>query len=442
MQNEPLETKINTPKAVPDILPGDHEYQTYIKKVVRHRCRQAGFRRITTPMFEKAELFDQALGKDSDSAEKLYRFEDQNGEQLAMKPDSTMSIARAYLQHNMAEWPQPVEFYYIDPHFRYEKEAGRGVYRQFWQFGFEIIGESDPALDAQMIQMCHIIFEDLGIAEPLTLQINNIGDAECQEAYNQALRDYFFDKERYLSDKCKRDLEINPMRLLNSKNEDVAILAELAPTIDLFLDEASKKDFKELQEFLDELGIEYEVNGKLIREADYYTGTVFEFWEKAGKAPKEIGSGGHFDDLIENIGGESTPGIGFAAGIERIISLMKREKLKVPSKDNLHVFVAQLSGEAKKKCLNLIRELREQGIKTMGAMGKGAIRHQLSIAEKFKVPYTLLLGLTEVREGTIIIRDMKVGTQEIVPFDEAIPRLIDKLGEKTLDKYSPGEILY
>lgn len=434
--------KFKSPDGVPDILPRDHEYHTYIKKVVRHRCRQSGFRRVTTPMYEDAALFRETYGVGSDLADSIYVFHDENGQELALKPDSSASIGRSFLQNKMWNWPQPVELFYIDPHFRKEEELGSGRYNHFWQFGFQIMGEKDAALDAQLIQMCRIIFDDLGIGKFLSLQINNLGNKESREAYEQALRDYFFGKERYLDEKHQKDLKDNPMRLLSSDNEDVAILAELAPTIDMFLDDESKKQFEELQEFLTELDIEFTVNPRLVRGGDHYSGLIFEFWEENKKGAVEIGGGGHFDNMIEDLGGEPTPSLGFAAGMERIIAMMKRNKMRAPSKDDLHVFVAQLSSEAKKKCLGLISELRDHGVKTMGAMGKGAIRHQLSIAEKFGVPYTLILGLTEVREGTIIIRDMSVGTQEIVPFEEAIPRIIDKLGNDTLDKYSPGEILY
>ncbi len=432
--------QFTNPRSLPDILPKDHEYQTYIKKVIRHRCRQAGFRRVTTPMFEQEALFKKAYGEDSEMMSQTYRFEDMDGKRFALKPESTAGAVRAYVQH-MQEWPKPVELFYIDPHFRQEPELGKGQYNHFWQFGYEIIGEHDAALDAQLIQMSQIVFEDLGIAKGIKLEINMLGDAEAKEKYNEALKDFFFGKERYLTDQMKNDLEVNPMRLLNSKNEDLMILSELAPTIDLFLSDEEKQYFAEVQEYLDEIGIEYTVNPKLVRNFDFYNGVVFEFSEDK-KNGIDVGGGGHYDSLVEEMGGEPTPALGFAAGMERITALMKREKVKPPSKDNLHVFVAQLSKEAKKKCLGLIRDLRDHGIKTMGAMGKGAIRHQLSIAEQFKVPYTLILGLTEVRDGTIIIRDMAVGTQEIVPFEEAIPRLIEKLGEGTLDKYSPGEILY
>lgn len=441
-QEEQTYQLVKSPAVLPDVLPRDHEYHTYVKKVVRHRCRQSGYRRITVPSFENVEIFKRAYGENSSSYKEIQKFEHRDGQMMGMRPSSMPSIARAYVQNNMHTWPAPVEFFFIDPHFKIGENPGRGRYDQFWQFGFEVLGENDPALEAQMIQMCKIIFRDLGIDEDLSLEINSLGDHSAMEAYNAALKDYFFGKERYLDEQAKIDLEENPMRLLDSDNEDISILAELAPSIEMFWDKETKNNFEELKEYLDELGIEYTVNHKLVRNADFYNGTVFEFKEMDKKGALTVGGGGHHDNLVEKMGGEPTPALGFAAGMGRIVAMMKRKKLKVPSKDHLHIFVAQLGKDAKKKCLGLIKELRDHGVKTMGAMGKGAIRHQLTVAEKFGVPYTLILGLTEVREGTIIIRDMSVGTQETVPFEDAVEKVLEKLEKSSLDKYSPGEVLY
>ena len=190
------------------------------------------------------------------------------------------------------------------------------------------------------------------------------------------------------------------------------------------------------------MGIEYTENLTLVRGLDFYTKTVFEFWDKTDGAQNAIGGGGRYDGLIELMGGKPTPACGFAAGMERIIANMKRQKIRVPQKDDLHVFVAQLGKEAKKMCLPLINDLRENGIKTMGALGKGAIKAQLRLADKFKVPYTVIIGITEVREGTAIIRDMSVGTQKTVAFDDVVAEIIDLIGDENRDMYSPGEAIY
>jgi len=441
---EPIQSgpPYQTPKGVHDILPNDHEYHTFIKKVVRHRARQAGFRRITTPMFEFTDVFKRSIGDTSDIVTKeMYTFQDRKGRSLTLKPESTAGVVRAYIQNNMAQLPQPVLLYYIEPHFRYDRPQ-KGRYRQFWQFGFEILGESDAALDAQLIQMATKIFDDLGIRELFSLQLNTIGSPESRQKYMQILQDYYTGKERSLCPDCLIRLQKNPMRLLDCKEEDCKILADLAPKMNDYLDKESLEFHAELKGYLEEIGIEYQENPKLVRGLDYYNRTVFEFWDKTEGAQNAIGGGGRYDGLVELMGGNSTPAVGFASGLERIIANMKREKIRVPAKDTLHVFVAQLGNEAKRKCLPLIDTMRENGIKTMGALGKGAINIQLKLADKFKAPFAVLIGITEVREGTAIIRDMKRGVQETVKLEDVVPRLLDLIGEDNLDRYSPGELLY
>ncbi|HRY90844.1 MAG TPA: histidine--tRNA ligase [Candidatus Gracilibacteria bacterium] len=431
-----------TPKGVHDILPVDHEFQTFIKKVVRHRCRQAGFRRISTPIFEFTDVFTRGIGVTSDIVTKeMYTFQDKKGRSLTLKPESTAGVVRAFIQNNMQEWPQPVQLYYIEPHFRYDRPQ-KGRYRQFWQFGFEVIGESDPALDAQVIFLARQIFEDLGIAHIFHIQLNSIGCPNCRPNYVNVLRDFYFGKERSLCPDCKYRLDKNPLRLLDCKQEDCQILAQIAPKMPDYLCDECKKYHNDLKEFLNEMKIEYVENPYLVRGLDYYTKTVFEFWDKTNGSQNAVGGGGKYDGLIELMGGQPTPACGFAAGIERVIANMKREKVRVPHKDELHVFVAQLGDEAKKKCLPLIIQLRENGIKTMGALGKGAIKSQLRLADKFKVPYTIIMGLTEVREGTAIIRDMKIGTQKTVAFDDCVDEILKLIAEEDRDRYSPGEAIY
>lgn len=438
-ENEGLNPPFQTPKGVHDILPNDHEYHTYIKKIVRHRCRQAGFKRITTPIFEYTEVFKRSVGEATDIVSKeMYTFEDRRGRSLTLKPEGTASICRAYIQHGMQNLPQPVELYYIEPHFRYERpQAGR--YRQFWQFGFEVLGEEDPALDAQAILLAYRIYQDLGIADTLKLQINNIGDLESRKVYAEALRDYYYGKERYLSDEDRARLEKNPLRILDSKHEDTIILNQSAPKFKDFISTESKQYHEEVLEYLTDLDIEYTSNETLVRGLDYYSQTVFEFWEEKKAGQNSLGGGGRYDGLMELLGGPPTPAIGFAMGLERVIAQMKRNKVRVPSKDDLHVFVAQLGREAKKVCLPLISDLRERGVKTLGALGKGAIKNQLKIADRFKAPFCILIGLTEMREGTAIIRDMTVGSQTTVKMDKVVEEMIKRIGQKNLDFYDPKD---
>lgn len=438
-ENEGRVPPFQSPKGVHDILPNDHEYYTYIKKIVRHRCRQAGFKRISTPMFEYTEVFKRTVGEATDIVTKeMYTFEDRKGRSLTLKPEGTAPVCRAYVQHGMHNLPQPVELFYIEPFFRYERpQAGR--YRQFWQFGFELIGETDSALDAQVILLAYRIYQDLGIADSLKLQINNIGDLESRKVYAEALRDYYYGKERYLSDDDKARLQKNPLRILDSKHEDTMILNQSAPKFKDFISKESKDYHEEVMMFLKDLGIPFVENENLVRGLDYYNQTVFEFYDEKKGGQNSVGGGGRFDGLIELLGGQPTPAIGFGMGLERVIAQMKRNKVRVPSKDDLHVFIAQLGKEAKRLSIPLIDKLREKGIKAMGALGKPAIKNQLKIADRFKVPYCVLIGETEVREGKAIIRDMSVGTQTTVAFDKVVPEIIKRIGEKNLDFYDPSE---
>lgn len=432
----------STPKGVHDILPEDHDYFTFIKKVVRHRARQAGFRRITTPIFEFTDVFKRTLGMESDIVSKeMYEFLDKKGRSLTLKPEGTAGVVRSYIEHGMHHWPQPVMLYYVEPHFRYDRPQ-KGRYRQFWQYGLEILGENDPALDAQLVQIANRIHKDLGIEKPLKLKINTIGTAEARKKYMQVLEDFFVDKERAVPEEFRGLIYKNPMRLLDKKDkdEDIGILAKMAPKMEDYLDKESREYHEEFKSYLDELGLEYEEDGTLVRGLDYYSKTVFEFVDTSDSAQNAVCAGGRYDGLAELMGGQHTPAVGLASGIERLIANMKREKVRVPSKDDLHVFVAQLGKEAKLKCLPLMEKLHEAGVKAIGAVGKGSINIQLKMADKFKVPYTILMGVTEVREGTVIIRNMKKGTQEKFKYENAVEEMVKLIGEKNLDHYSPGEV--
>lgn len=429
-----------TPKGTSDVLPEDHQYHTYIKKAVRHRCRQAGFKRIDTPMFEKTEVFERGIGAHTDVVEKeLFmvgsHHSEEGMEEFALRPELTAGICRSYIEHGMKQLPQPVELYSIGPCFRHDRPQ-KGRYRQFFQFDLEVIGLSDPSLDAQLIHVCNKIFKDLRIYDRLTMQLNNIGTAENRQEYVAALKDYFIGKERNLPDLDRSRLETNPLRLLDSKEEDTQILLKNAPTLEQFISDESKEYHETLKEYLEELGAEYVENNRLVRGLDYYNQTVFEYWDNDTGGKNAVGGGGRYDSLIEVLGGEPTPGIGFAGGMERIIYQMKQAGVQAPNKDQIDVFVAQLGPEAKKMTLSLISQLRDMGVHTLGALGEASLKSQMRLADKFQAKYTLLLGQMEVKSGTIILRDMAAGKQEELKFDEALPKVIKLLGEDSLDTYT------
>lgn len=435
--SEPL---FRTPKGTHDVLPEDHKYHTYIKKVVRHRCRQAGYKRIDPPLFEHTGVFRRGIGEHTDIVEKeLFTVtgkRDGEGEarEFALRPEFTAGICRAYIEHGMQQLPQPVELYSIGPCFRYDRPQ-KGRYRQFHQFDLEVIGLKDPSLDAQLIHVLVKIFSDLRIFNRLTLQMNNIGTAENRKAYVEALKDFFIGKERQLPEEDQRRLKENPLRLLDSKEEDTRILIKNAPRLDQFLDDESRRYHDTLLEYLLELGIKSVPNPNLVRGLDYYCQTVFEFWDSSTGAQNAVGGGGRYDGLIELLGGKPTPGIGFAGGMERMVWHMKEAGVRAPDKDQVDVFVAQLGPEAKRQCLSLVSQLRELGVHTLGALGEASLKSQMRLADKFQARYTLLLGKMEVKENTIILRDMQAGKQRQMAFKDVLPEIIGLLGKENLDTY-------
>ncbi len=435
------ELKYRSPKGVHDVLPSDHQYMTYIKKAVRHRARQAGFKRIDPPIFEERALFERGIGEHTDIVEKeLFTVsrkgaEDTASKDYALRPEFTAGICRSFIEQGMQELPQPVELYAIGPCFRYDRPQ-KGRYRQFHQFDFEVIGLSDPSIDAQLIHMVVKIFTDLKILGRLSLQVNNIGSPEDRKNYVQALKDYFVGKERNLPELDRKRLAVNPLRLLDSKEEDTMILIKMAPTLDQFIGTESKKYHAVLLEYLDTLGIPYTQNMGLVRGLDYYNQTVFEFWDSSTGAQNAVGGGGRYDYLLEELGGKATPGVGFAGGMERIMWHMQEAGVLAPNKDQVDVFVAQLGPEAKKKSLPLVSELRDLGIHTVGALGEASLKSQMRLADRFQAKYTLLLGQLEVKEDTIILRDMAAGKQKQIPFSKAIPEIVKLIGKNHLDSYS------
>ncbi len=429
-----------TPRGTNDLLPEDHQYHTYIKKAVRHRARQAGFKRIDPPVYENRAIFERGIGEHTDIVEKelflvTSKQKSDDSAELALRPEFTAGICRAYVEHGMQQLPQPVQLYSIGPCFRHDRPQ-KGRYRQFHQFDFEMIGLKDASLDAQLIQVMVKILDDLRIMDRLTLQINNVGNAENRKEFCQALKDFFIGKERNLPELDQKRLQHNPLRLLDSKEEDTQILLKNAPKLVQFVDDESRAYHETVLEYLEALNISYISNENLVRGLDYYNQTVFELWDSSTGAQNAVGGGGRYDSLIELFGGHSTPGLGAACGMERIIWHMKEAGIQAPNKDQVDVFVAQLGPEAKKTCLKLITDLREMGVHTVGALGEASLKSQMRLADKFEARYTLLLGKMEVKESTIILRDMKAGKQKQIAFKDTVKTIKKLLGENNLDTYS------
>jgi|SRR3989339_106785 len=428
---------------IKDKLPKEHQYFTYIKKVIRHRCRHAGYRRFTTPIFEDFDIFKKIYELPDDKTQNSFSFTDLNGHKKFLVNDRVPFLVRAYVDNNMKIWAQPVELYFIEPIFTFESQD-KYKYAQSDNFGVAVMGETDPAIDAQVIQLFYQILDDLGVSHLVKLKINNAGSLIDQKNYSRALQDFYIGKERSLCSRCNDLLYTKPLQLLNCEQEDCKILSELAPKFAQFISKESKNYIIQVQEYLNEIEVPFEVDEKLFLKEPYYTNIAFEF-VGISKVDSKIAEGGRCDNLFKLLKLESEEAIdtfGANMNIDAIIAMMKKEKIQVPSKDNLHLFVAQLGPEAKKKCLRLMKDCREVGIKCVGALGKGSMKEQLQLAQQFTVPYTILMGLTEVNEGVVILRDMIKGVQYKVKYEEAIEEIIKLIGEKNLDKYHPGELVY
>jgi histidyl-tRNA synthetase len=380
---------------------------------------------------EKEELFVRTVGKQTDIVEKeIYAFEDKGGDKVALRPEMTASAGRAYINHGMLNLPQPVKFYYEGPNFRYDRpQAGR--YRQFFQIGFESIGSGEAVVDAQIIVMVYNLLKRLGVET--NIRLNSIGTPETRQTYKAELAAYYRTKRNQICDDCKRRLLKNPMRLLDCKVESCQAVKAGAPQILDWLDEVSKEHFMHVLEFLDEAGVPYTLDAHLVRGLDYYNRTVFEVWaagDEGERAQNAIGGGGRYDGLIELLGGrEGTPACGVALGMERIILAMKELKVQPPVK-KVEVFFAQLGDSARRVGLRMFEEFRCAGFSVREAFGKGSLKSQLELANKFNVLFTLILGQKEVLDGTIIVRDMESGAQEIVDAGRIVSIMKKKLEAK------------
>lgn len=425
--------QFKAPAGTQDILPAEHDYFTFVKKVIRHRFRQSGFRRISVPIFEEAELFNTTLGSSSEIIQKeMYSFADRHGREFALRPEITSGVVRAFVENKMNEQPLPVELFYFGKCFRFERPKSR-TQRAFWQFGAEVLGESDPSIDAQVMYLGHRILSDLGIRDACELRINTIGSLDDRKKYLDALANFYAGKERSLSPESREKLEQKKyLALLNPQNEDEEILVKMAPKITDFLSPESREFFDETLAYLNSFGIQYSIDPTLVRPVEYYSHTVFEFVEK--KTHHKIMVGGRYDGLIEKLGGPALGASGFAAGAERVIDLMKRCGTDVPHKDYLQIFVAATGPVAKKYALPILIKLREHGFHAVGVLGKTSMQKQLERAEKFGVPYSVLVGDLEIKKEKFLLRDMKTGKTTEVPMKKMLDHMDKLLGApKALD---------
>ncbi len=420
-----------SPKGMHDVLPGDQFWWEKIRKATNKIADSYNFLRIDTPIVEAAEIFERS-GEGTDIAEKqMYYLKAKGGDQLVLRPEGTAPIMRAYIQHGLSRFKDPLKLFYFGQMFRYEQPQ-QGRFRQHNQIGFEIIGSADePIYDAQIILALFRLIEELRIKK-LMVQINSIGCRVCRLAYVKKLQGYYDAQKDKLCRDCRRRLTTRPLRLLDCKQEKCVEMKADAPIIVDKICNACKNHLKAVLEYLDEISLPYTLNPYLVRGLDYYNRTVFEIFSEEENSPLALGSGGRYDYLSEMLGGKKTFAVGGSVGVERLAEAMKPREIlegqKVQSqRSEAKVFLVHIGEEAKKKNLVLLESLREAGIKTMEMFGRESLGSQMKAANKEKAALTLIMGQKEVFEESVIIRDMKSGAQEIIPLKKVAEEVKKRL---------------
>lgn len=408
------------PRGTYDTLPSEQGYWRYIEQRAHALCQLYGYQRVETPIFEDSRLFIRSIGEETDIVEKeMYSFTDRSRTMMTLRPEGTAPICRAYLEHGMHNLPQPVRLYYIAPIFRYERpQAGR--YRQHQQFGFEAIGDGAPVVDAEVIEMAWQFYLNLGLGR-LLLKLNSIGCGTCRPRYLEKLKGYYAQYTERLCPDCRRRLETNPLRLLDCKKESCFSIKEGAPRSIDYLCPQCLAHFELLQKYLRLLQIPFQIEHFLVRGLDYYTKTVFEIQPHGEQGSQSaLGGGGRYDNLIEQLGGDATPAVGFAAGIERIILTLKEQGSTCPALPQSDVFIAYRGEEAKDKAVEYASRLRREGLRTILASSGRSLKGQLKQANALEASHALIIGEEELLQGMVTLRDMKSGQQQQISFEDAL----------------------
>ena len=409
---------ITAPRGTADILAPDILKWKYIENKIAEISSRFGYSEIRTPVFEHTELFERGVGDTTDVVQKeMYTFNDKGGTSITLRPEGTASVARAFLEHNIYAQPLPAKLCYNITCYRYEKpQAGR--LREFHQFGAECYGTSDPTVDAEVISLAKTVLNELGI-QKLTLNINSIGCPTCRSKYNEALKSYFrpYIEDGTLCATCRDRFEKNPLRILDCKSPVCGEIAEKAPVLlDYICDECSVH-FENVKKHLEAMGIDYNVDGTIVRGLDYYTKTVFEFKTALQGTAGTVCGGGRYDGLIEQLGGSPTPGIGFAMGIERIILALEEAGAMPALEDVPDVFIANIGDETKLFVTTLTDKLRKAGIKCERDLCGRSLKAQMKYADKCGARYSMVIGSDEAEKNSAMLKNMKEKEQTEVSLE-------------------------
>ncbi len=408
--------QFQTPRGTADALPEDESYWTFVRSAAEETAARFGYRRIDTPAFEDARLFSLGVGESTDIVEKeTYTFEDRGGYMLTLRAEGTAPVCRAYIQHGMRVKTQPVRLFYICPVFRYERPQS-GRLRQHTQFGIEVIGEADASVDAEVIEVGWRYLESVGLSG-LSLAINSIGDANCRPKYLERLRSHYERHRGDLCEDCARRIDRNALRLLDCKNESCQPLVEDAPASADHLCAACEAHWDALRGYLAEMGLEHEVEHRLVRGLDYYTRTVFEVSPPEEGRMETIYGGGRYDGLIERLGGRPTPGIGYGMGLERVIRNIRRQGVAAPADGRARAMVVYIGDAAKTAGVRIASDLRRAGIAATLAPPRG-MRAQMRYAANSGCTHAVIIGDDELAKRVAAVRDLERSSQREAPLDK------------------------
>ena len=413
---------IQAPRGKQDIRPAEQPWWDYVRETAGQLCRKFRYAQIDTPMFEDVALFKRTVGDTTDIVQKeMYVFKDRGGQELALRPEGTAPVCRAYIEHGMHNQPQPVRLFYITPIFRYDRpQAGR--FRQHHQFGVEAVGDASASADAETIEILWRLYEELGLTG-LTLNLNSIGDADCRPRYLQALRlCYGYKRTRGSRDCPGRDAR-EPLRLVDCQDAECQDVIAGAPAFTDYRGDACGDHFAQVKGYVESLGIPHVVNPRLVRGLDYYTRTVYEVQPAEEGGQSTVGGGGRYDRLIEQIGGKPTPGVGFATGIERIILNMKRQDVTLPDTSQLDVFVVCASAAARVFAFKLASDLRRTGLSSVVGDSNRSLKAQMRHASSLEAAYAAIIGDRELESSSVTLKRLADGSQETVPIGDVASRV-------------------
>ena len=402
-----------------DILPSEISRWQFFENLLRKTFQSFNYKEIRTPIFEETALFARGIGEETDIVSKeMYTFRDRSETSITLRPENTAGVVRAYIEQSLGAQQQLNKLYYIGPMFRQERpQAGR--LRQFHQFGAEALGSTSPLLDAEMIQIAFHILKNLGLKN-LVVKINSLGIPEVREEYKNILRNYLQDKRYSLSEESRKRFETNILRIFDSKIEVDQIIMKDAPLLIDHLDEQSRKDFELVKSYLTKVGIPFEVDPALVRGLDYYTKTTFEIVSSSVGSQSALCGGGRYDLLVEELGGKPTPGVGFAAGIERILLACENENTLILSNDSVDVYLIKLDNELDLEVANIASSLRGENLSCEYDYLNRSVKAQMREANKYNAKLAVFVGGDEYKNGKLNVKNLANGEQQLINLDEIL----------------------